>query len=58
MNLLKSEPVMVSVIVGIVATLAARYGLNLDETQKNALTTVLLLVLGLFARSWVSPVHP
>lgn len=58
MRLLKSEPVMVSIAVGILGTLAAQYGLTLSEDQKAALTTVLLLLVGIFARSRVSPVRP
>jgi hypothetical protein len=56
MDLLKREPVLAGSLANVLVTLVAAFGLQLTAEQASGLIVVGQLVVGLIARSQVSPV--
>lgn len=50
------EPVVVATLVGAVAVLVARFGLDLSQAEQDAITAIVVAFVALFARSRVTPV--
>lgn len=56
--LLKSEPVAVRTVLGLIISVLASKGLNLDVDQLLGVVTVVLSVAVVLARRKVTPVDP
>ena len=55
-NPVKAEPVMLASAAGVVITIAAFLGLDLDRETATGLVSLAILVVGAWARSRVTPV--
>lgn len=54
--MIRNEPVIVRAAVGLLATVAAQYGLDLSEDQLLAVYGVIMTLVAVWTRSKVSPV--
>jgi hypothetical protein len=52
---IKSEPVLVTTLVGSVLSLLVVFGVPISDEQKTAVVVAVAAVLALFARSQVTP---
>lgn len=53
--MLKREPVIVRALIGLLVSVAARYGLDLTEDQLMTVYAVVMAVVAVWTRSKVSP---
>jgi uncharacterized protein (DUF697 family) len=55
--ILRQEPVLVAAVVGLVASLAAKYGLDLTPAQLQAVESAIAVLVAFVTRSLVTPVR-